>query len=59
MPKQSNEWDGFHSVEGYALVDLCLFSSSLEKTAVCHKCRKGSLRLKIHEKRMGFESKLF
>jgi hypothetical protein len=25
---------------------------------VCHKCRKGSLRLKIHEKRMGFASKL-
>ena len=59
VPQWIKQRDGLSPVNGFCLVDLGLLSSELETMAVCGKCLKGTLHLKMDGKRrLGFASKL-
>ena len=59
VPALMKQRDGLSPVEGFCLVDLGLLSSELETMAVCGKCLKGPLHLKMDGKMsLGFASKL-
>ena len=53
-PRPRPERDGFVAPEGFGLVDLSYLAAQLEPVALCAKCTKGHLRLKIGVNRMGF-----
>ena len=54
----SQEISGLITAAGILIADLSLLSEQLEKMAVCSKCRKGTLQLKMDSLGMGFASKL-
>ena len=56
--KRFKERDGLIPAAGFLISDLSVLSKELEKMAVCSKCRKGTLQLKMDALRMGFASKL-
>ena len=59
VPRRIKQRDGFSPVEGFCIVDLALLSNELQTMAVCGRCKKGTLHLKMNEKmRLGFASKL-
>ena len=57
-PRRLKERDGLIPAAGVLICDLSTLSKELEKMAVCSKCRKGTLQLKMDALRMGFASKL-
>ena len=46
------------SMEDRVLLDLSLLSGALQQAAVCARCKRGSLVLKIGERRFGYACKL-
>ena len=57
-PIQLKERNGLIPAEGSLISDLSLLSKELGTMAVCKKCLKGTLQLKMDVLRMGFASKL-
>ena len=58
VPRRAVGCKSFVESEDRVLIDLSLLSGVLPQAAVCAMCKRGSLVLKIGERRFGFACKL-